>query len=279
MTAGREKELDPVVDSPSRGARGLGGSLKYYLSLRLLGGRIKSYIAPPSLINPSFLNYIRQFPLVFGTWVQLRRIRFLAIGKLRRRIRLTNPLDNSHATDYVLPYNKRRWWHIQRERTERLMSIFRSIRGLDIKNSKVLCIGPRNEAEILLLSTYGFGLKNIKAIDLFSYSPLVDVMDMHELRFDDNQFDIVYSAFVLRYSNDIQRACSEAVRVSREDGLMAITFEIIPTDVPRIGTALHGGLAELFGYFEGHIKHIYWQEETHSGTEGTISSTVFSISK
>ncbi|MCH8073872.1 MAG: hypothetical protein IIA09_18220 [Proteobacteria bacterium] len=39
------------------------------------------------------------------------------------------------------------------------------------------------------MSAYGFNLKNIQAIDLFSYSPLIDVMDMHEMEYGDSRFD------------------------------------------------------------------------------------------
>ena len=168
-----------------------------YTPVRPIGRRFRSYLAPPSMFTPSLLNLIRQRPLVFGTWVQFRRIRFLLTGMLLKRANPIGTIGNQHVTDSVLPYNKGHSWGIQRERTERLMNVLRSIPALDTKNCTVLCIGPRNEAEILLLTTYGFRLKNIKSIDLFSYSPTIDVMDMHGMQFVDNQFDIVYSAYTL----------------------------------------------------------------------------------
>ena len=67
-------------------------------------------------------------------------------------------------------------------------------------------VGPRNEAELLLLSSYGFDAAKLTAIDLFSYTPVVRLMDMHELKYSDNSFDAVYSAFVITYSDDIPRA-------------------------------------------------------------------------
>ena len=252
---------------------------RYTLVGPIVGGYHKPYLAPPSRFPPSYLDYVKQRPLVFGTWVQMRRIFFLMAGNLRKRTFTLASPATAHVTDNALTYNKSHSWGIQRERTERLMNVLRSIPALDTKNSKVLCIGPRNEAEILLLTTYGFRLKNIKSIDLFTYSPLIDVMDMHDMQFGDSQFDIVYSAYTLTYSDDLPRACSEVVRVCKDGGLMAIASVFPHLDAPQIGTLLPGGLENFFGYFTGHIKHIYWQEESQPGTDTLRGSTIFRICK
>ena len=49
----------------------------------------------------------------------------------------------------------------------------------NISNIKVLIIGPKLESEILSVMSYGIPLRNIKAIDLITYSPWVDQGDMH----------------------------------------------------------------------------------------------------
>ena len=128
------------------------------------------------------------------------------------------------------------------------------------------------------MSLYGFSLENITGIDLFSYSPLIQVMDMHDLKFNDNQFDIVYSSFVLRYSNDIWRACAEAVRVTKDSGLIAIGTSFGRSS-DLVGTDLNGGIKEILGYFGDHVKHIYWQEEFPFSHEDNIATVIFSISK
>src|SRR5439155_23120353 len=104
------------------------------------------------------------------------------------------PKDEQHAYLHkeVIAWNTHMVWEIRRRRTERLMNVLRTIEGLPIKRSRILCIGPRNEAEILLLSLYGFPIDNIVSIDLFSYSDLIQVMDMHDLKFPADSFDIVY---------------------------------------------------------------------------------------
>ena len=49
-------------------------------------------------------------------------------------------------------------------------------------------------------------------------------MDMHDIRKPDATYDLVYASYVVAYSEDIQRACSEFVRVSKPGGLVAIAF-------------------------------------------------------
>lgn len=92
----------------------------------------------------------------------------------------------------------------------------------NFKNLKILSIGPRSEGEIFLLFSNGFELKNISAVDLFSYSPLISLGDMHNLKFDDNSFDIVLMGWCLAYSNNKKDALSEANRVLKKGGSLII---------------------------------------------------------
>ena len=49
--------------------------------------------------------------------------------------------------------------------------------------------------------SYGISRKNISAIDLISYSPWIDLGDMHNLPYKDNSFDIIICGWVIAYSN------------------------------------------------------------------------------
>ena len=71
---------------------------------------------------------------------------------------------------------------------------------------KVLSIGPRTEMEIFALIGLGFNPPNIDAVDLISYSPLVQVADMHSLPFCDDHFDVIIAGWVLAYSKNIKSA-------------------------------------------------------------------------
>tara|TARA_Y100000588_G_scaffold89019_1_gene95423 strand:- start:50167 stop:50844 length:678 start_codon:yes stop_codon:yes gene_type:complete len=225
------------------------------------------------------MNYFMRRPLTFGIWFNLRRFKHKILRIPRRYLDTVPLVGDDHVTENVLPYNESLVWKISRNRTERLLSVLGTIGGIDKNNSKVLCIGPRNEAEVLLMSLYGFDLRKISAIDLFSYSPLIDIMDMHEMNFQDNQFDVLYSSYVLRYSNDIRLACSESVRVTKPNGLIAVAFVHSPTTKPQVGTQLSGGLKEMFHYFGDNVGHIFWQEELLTESGQMVCTSIFSVSK
>jgi SAM-dependent methyltransferase len=173
----------------------------------------------------------------------------------------------------VIPYNLRKIRGHDRLRTERLINVLRSIHDLDLRTAKVLNIGPRNEMELMLLMLYGFQLRNIVAVDLFSYSPHIRVMDMHELAFPDDSFDVTYCAYTLRYSDRVERACQEIARCTRAGGLVAASFvtEAAPPSAGAvtqgderqaiIGSRLSGGVADLLKCFGRHGGHVYWFEE------------------
>jgi len=109
---------------------------------------------------------------------------------------------------------------------------------LNVRDLKVLSIGPRVEGEIYNLVGYGFSLRNIRGLDLFSYSPFVDVGDMHDMQYPDNSFDVVISGWVLGYSDDKQRCADEMIRVCKNGGFIAVGngfYTLSDSDVVRQG--------------------------------------------
>ena len=93
---------------------------------------------------------------------------------------------------------------------------------LNLPDSRILAIGPRSESELLGLLANGFRWKNIRGLDLFSYSPKIDVGDMHALPYEDNTFDIVTASRVLGYSEDQPKAAAEMIRVTKPGGVIAV---------------------------------------------------------
>ena len=86
---------------------------------------------------------------------------------------------------------------------------------------KILSIGPRSESELLLLAAHGFLWRNISALDLFSYTPKITLGVMHKIPFNDNTFDIIFSGWVLGYSDNFKLAMQEKVRVLKNNGIIA----------------------------------------------------------
>jgi SAM-dependent methyltransferase len=94
--------------------------------------------------------------------------------------------------------------------------------------AELLVIGPRAEGELLALLAHGFNKAGIHAVDLISYSPWIDLGDMHRLPYRDGSFDAVIAGWVLAYSDDKRRAAEEILRVVRPGGFVAIGVEWSP---------------------------------------------------
>ena len=90
---------------------------------------------------------------------------------------------------------------------------------------KILIIGPRYENEIYIARSLGFAKKNVSTLDTFSYSPLVDIGDMHEMKYSDNEFSYLLCSWTLSYSANPKLASNEMVRITKPGGLIAISVE------------------------------------------------------
>lgn len=169
------------------------------------------------------------------------------------------------------------------ERTHQLIRPLVSIeRILRTQNQqKILSIGPRTESEIFNLWAYGFSLKNITGLDLFTYSKYIKIGDMHSMDFEDSKFDIVIAGWVLVYSNTPEVAAAEIVRVAKNGAILAITAsynnrlkeEVIQRhgsiDAKRFDT-LHA----IKDAFKDHIDFIYFQQDVDSLFVNDIASPI-----
>jgi SAM-dependent methyltransferase len=245
---------------------------------------LRPYFKPTrSHLLPSVWRYVLMRPIPFEVWFRARAAWFLLTRRWQVR---AAGIHGQAAADHharVVDHNFGQRWLFNRARTEKLMNVLRSI-GSVSRHSRILVIGPRNEAEILLLSLYGFRLKNITGIDLLTYSPKILQMDMHDLRFPDSAFDVVYSLYTLPYAYDLRRACAEIVRVLRNGGVLAAGFQqtpVSPKNLRAPGSELRGGLAEFLDCFGGHVDHVFWQEQdpTAESDEDYRLTTVLRIRK
>jgi SAM-dependent methyltransferase len=94
-----------------------------------------------------------------------------------------------------------------------------------IGDLKVLTIGPRTESELLTLIAVGFKPEHIYGLDLMSYNGMVDVGDMHDMPYKDDEFDIVIAGWVIAYSQNRKQAAREILRVLKPNGFVAIGCE------------------------------------------------------
>ena len=99
-----------------------------------------------------------------------------------------------------------------------------------VVKGSLLIIGPRYENEIFLARALGWEARQVKALDLYSYSPLVDLGDMHHMPFMSSTFSAIMCGWTLSYSRNPQQAASEITRVLAPGGHLAIGVEVAPAD-------------------------------------------------
>ena len=152
---------------------------------------------------------------------------------------------------------------------------------LDFKSSaKVLTIGPRTEGEIFCLIGYGFKPENIRGLDLFSYSPYIDVGDMHHLPYEENSFDIVIASCVLAYSLEQDKATQEILRVLKPGGLICFSHDVNPASVDEMHPRT---VQDYLNYFLPQLQRVFYQHELpenlkHQLPTGYTCSVIFQVS-
>lgn len=245
--------------------------------LRRLAAEWEKFAAPSALVF-SWRQYILLRPAVLALRMRLRWWRF---GLRGRKSHAVSEAPNANVHGFH--HNRKQvlsFLRGHRNRSERLMNVLRTIQYPDLRGAKLLCIGPRNEAEMLLLDAYGFSLSRMEAIDLFSYSPRIKLMDMNQLQYADDTFDIYYSSAVIRYSPDIRKTVAESIRVTQPGGIMAygFTYGLLGSLVPT-GSELSGGIQELLQLYAGHVDHVYWQEEFAASPGDFRATVIFRLKK
>lgn len=177
--------------------------------------------------------FINRVMLIMQKLLMLKIIRYVVgytryfyFRYIKRTLKIYGNKYASHLGKKTFDHNFKNIKHsiLIHDRLHHLIYPLLAIVNVSINKAKlkVLSIGPRSEAELLLIAGYGFKFSNIRGIDLFSYSPKIDVGDMHGMPYENNSFDVIFSGWVLAYSDKQENALKEMVRVLRPGGY--ITF-------------------------------------------------------
>lgn len=135
-------------------------------------------------------------------------------------------------------------------------------------DARILSIGPRSEGELLSLAAHGFMWSRIEGLDLISYSPKVQLGDMHATRYPDARFDAVILGWVLAYSEEPARAAREIVRITRPGGIIAVGVEYSPLSQEEIVASLGylpgarqriASCEEILSFFGDAVEHVYYR--------------------
>ena len=169
------------------------------------------------------ISYLRAFICLFRYFFFFYKFKFIKE-------------DNNVAKNFAINYEKNEILN-QKFSIKKIILLFKSFKNqrstwllnplsslifLKKEDAKILSIGPRFESEIFNIRSYGFKSENIKAIDLHSYSPLIDIGDIHNIKYENNSFDLLICGWVLRYSTDRDKAINEMIRVTKNEGIIAI---------------------------------------------------------
>ena len=145
----------------------------------------------------------------------------------------------------------------------------------------VLCVGCRNALELDRFRALGFD--HVVGIDLFSQRADILTMDMHEMSFADDSFDVVYASHALEHSYDLNRVAREIGRVARHGAVVGVEVPV-RAQASAADRIVFSGLEELRGVFQTQIGEDLLAEEqpphTATNEQGTeIARLVFRLRK
>jgi SAM-dependent methyltransferase len=144
------------------------------------------------------------------------------------------------------------------------------------QSASVLCIGCRNTHELDLFRQAGF--TSVTGVDLFASDPRIVEMDMHALRFADDQFDIVYSCHSLEHSFAPPIAVREFIRVAKPGALcvveVPIRFQTSASDLFDYGSI--DGLRDIFRPYVGNV--LFAEEDLEEGG-ADVARIAFQVAK
>lgn len=202
------------------------------------------------------------------------------IGKHKRKLFNSTNIENDDYKKYLdlqLARSFSKKSNALADRNREFIDIV--AREIDLGLCRVLCVGCRNVSELNYLKTKG--AKCVNGIDLFSECKDIVVMDMHDMKFSDNEYDLIFSAHSLEHAHSISKAVNEMLRVVKDDGYIAIE---VPVKYQTGGADIvdFDNLENLHETFGPHIAEHVWSETNISrGEEASTSSirTIFRVAK
>ena len=214
-------------------------------------------------------NIFKQFLLIREIRFVVGKLRFYYYARIRNRIKTMQSMD---AIEHTVKHNLKAIGSFGLTRMDMLIRPISVMENVS-KDARILVIGPRNEDDILNLIGNGFKASNITGLDLISYSPFIEVGDMHSTRFTDSYFDVIVCGWTLSYSNEPQKFAQEVLRIIKNNGIISIGVEYsLLTNEQSIN--LHGGydlrpnnferinsIDQVLNLFSGHVKHLYFNHD------------------
>ena len=145
-------------------------------------------------------------------------------------MKLTRDYDNYE--DYIKfqkqktedPTKRKKWLNEEwRSKIDGFKHEFSRLSNFLTHDKRCLCLGARTGQEVVALNE--LGLSDVVGIDIVPNEPHVILGDIHNLGFEDNSFDFIYTN-IIDHSVDPQKMISEAERVMKVGGIMMIQVQV-----------------------------------------------------
>lgn len=236
-----------------------------------------------------FKNLLQQLLLVDAIRLMVAYTRYFYYVKILRQLKTYDIKSQQAISSNTVSHNLKGMKDLAVSRSLALirpLSIIESVHP----DAKVLTIGPRTEGEILNLVAHGFPLKNISALDLITYSPWIQLGDMHNMPYENDLFDAVLVGWVIAYSEDPYLAAKEVIRVTKKGGVVAVGVEYggkeAEEQIKQLAYTPGSGrvtkhVNQILEYFQGHVDQVYFSHSISPELEHLKGSVVavFSIKK
>ncbi|MBI2102873.1 class I SAM-dependent methyltransferase [Candidatus Woesearchaeota archaeon] len=235
----------------------------------------------------------KQFLMIDLVRYCIALLRFIYFTKIRKRFRVYKG-DREKISDNTIFHNFPRFKSLAVIRSNLLirpLSIIDPIYSR-LEQTSVLSIGPKAEGELFNLVGYGFSPSKIRGVDLVSYSPWIDVGDMHHLPYRNNSFDVVMSGWVIEgYSRDPKQAAAEMLRVVRDGGIIAVGIGWSPDSFRQKLKQTRGynferrltSVQDILNLYGNSVGSIYFsqdlREEAKTRAFGQDIMVIFSVKK
>jgi SAM-dependent methyltransferase len=161
------------------------------------------------------------------------------------------------------------------------VTLINNVAAAQPSGGAVLCVGCRNTLELDRFRERGFD--EVVGIDVFSRREDILVMDMHQMSFSDDSFDVVYASHSLEHSYDVGRVAREIARVARDGAVVGVEVPV-RTQRSAADRVVFSGLDELRGVFGSRVGEEVLAEEQppHTPTNGQgtdVARLVFRLQK
>ena len=196
---------------------------------------------------------------------------------LRRLGKETSP----EYRDYLATQLKRTLSKRETDPGAGALTLIDTVAAAQPSGGPVLCVGCRNALELDRFRERGFD--DVVGIDVFSQREDILVMDMHQMTFADDSFDVVYASHSLEHSYDVARVAREIGRVARDGAVVGVEVPV-RTQRSSADRVVFSGLDEVRSVFARRIGDEVLAEEqpphTPTNEQGTdVARLVFRLRK